>query len=86
MKIKAVVQQGHGVASGKANDVRYPKGTLHAQFDLFRTKGLDLSPYFLGTVNVDISPYHFKIKKPKYFFEDINWSAFIPPENFYFFD
>lgn len=75
MKVKAIVKQGHGVASGKVKDPRYPKGTLQAQ-----------SPYFLGTVNLDIAPYSFTILKPKYFLEDIHWSPFIPPENFYFFD
>tara|TARA_R110002033_G_scaffold160520_1_gene196857 strand:- start:272 stop:745 length:474 start_codon:yes stop_codon:yes gene_type:complete len=86
MKVKAIVKQGHGVASGKAKDPRYPKGTLKAQYEHFLQKGLDLSPYFLGTINVDIAPYSFKILKPKYFLEDIHWSPFIPPENFYFFE
>ncbi len=86
MKVKAIVKQGHGIASGKAKDPRYPKGTLKIQYQYFTQKGLDLSPYFLGTVNLDIAPYFFTILKPKYFLEDIHWSPFIPPENFYFFD
>lgn len=86
MKVNAVVTQGHGVASGKARDPRYPKGTLNAQFEHFMQKGLDLSQYFPGTVNLDIAPYSFKLIKPKYFLGNINWSEFIPPENFYFFD
>ena len=40
----------------------------------------------MGTINLDISPCSYKIKAPKYFFKDIDWSDFIPPENFYFFD
>jgi len=86
MKVKAVVSQGHGVASGKANDPRYPRGTIKAQCEHFLKKGLDLSQYFPGTINLDIAPYFFKIIKPKYFLENISWSEFIPPENFYFFD
>ena len=86
MKIKAQIKHGHGVASGRSNDVRYPNGTLNAQYEHFLKRGLDLSPYYLGTVNVDISPYFFKIRNPKYFFENIDWSKHIPPENFYFFD
>ena len=86
MKISAVVQQGHGVASGKAKDPRYPKGTIKAQCEYFLEQGLDLSQYFQGTINLDIAPYSYKIVKPKYFLEHINWSEFIPPENFYFFD
>ena len=83
MKISAVVQQGHGVASGKAKDPRYPKGTIKAQYEHFLEKGLDLSQYYLGTINLDIAPYSYKIVKPKYFLEHINWSEHIPPENFY---
>ena len=86
MKVNAVVAQGHGVASGKAKDPRYPKGTLNAQFEHFMQKGLDLSQYFPGTINLDIAPYTFNIIKPKYFLENINWSKYIPPENFYFFE
>lgn len=86
MKINALVCQGHGVASGKTKDPRYPEGTLKAQYPYFLEKGLDLSPYFPGTINLDIAPYNFKIKKPKYFLENVGWSDYIPPENFYFFD
>jgi hypothetical protein len=86
MKINASVKEGHGVASGKANDPRYPKGTIEIQRDFFLKKGLDLRPYFPGTINLDITPYFIKIKTPKFFLKDINWSEFIPPENFYFFD
>lgn len=86
MKVNAVVCQGHGVASGKAKDPRYPDGTLKAQCEHFLQKGLDLNQYFLGTINLDIAPYIFKIKKPKHFLENVNWSKYIPPENFYFFD
>ncbi len=40
----------------------------------------------MGTVNVDIAPYSYEIREPKYFFEQVGWSDHIPPENFYFFD
>ena len=40
----------------------------------------------MGTINLDIAPCTYKIKKPKYFFKNIDWSKHIPPENFYFFD
>ena len=87
MRINAVVIPGHGVASsGKVKDPRYPSGTIQAQFECFRERGLDLSAYFSGTVNVDIAPHSFRIKKPTYFFENVDWSEHIPPENFYFFD
>ncbi len=86
MKIKGKICAGHGVASGKAGDLRYPQGTLKQQIPYFREKGVDLSPYFPGTINLDISPYSFRIGKPRNFLEEIDWSPHIPPENFYFFD
>lgn len=86
MRITGQIAQGHGVASGQSGDMRYPGGTLQAQFHYFKERGLDLSPYYPGTINLDISPYEFRIGRPKLFLKGINWSEFIPPENFYFFD
>lgn len=86
MKIKGVISPGHGVASGQSGDLRYPGGTLKLQLPYFRKKGLNLTPYFLGTINLDIAPNQFEIGTPKLFMEKIKWSEYIPPENFYFFD
>ncbi|MEO0527473.1 MAG: hypothetical protein AAFZ89_09610 [Bacteroidota bacterium] len=86
MTIHAKIIPGYGAASGKNKDNRYPNGTIAEQAAYFKALGLDLSPYFLGTLNIDISPYSFELVKPKYFFEQIDWSEFISPENFYFFD
>ena len=84
--VQGEIKSGHGVASGKGKDERYPEGTLRQQCKHFLERGLDLSTYFMGTVNVDISPYAYVLKRPKHFFKDINWSEHIPPENFYFFE
>ena len=86
MKILAKIIKGHGVASGKNKKSNYPEGTLRLQKAHFLKMGLDLSAYFLGTVNVSIFPWKMKIIKPKYFFEKVKWSKYISPENFYFFD
>ena len=86
MKVKGKVNLGYGVASGKAGDKRYPKGTIRQQYRHFLERGLDLGSYFMGTINLDIAPYTYEIVNPKYFFENIDWSDHIPPENFYFFD
>ena len=40
----------------------------------------------MGTINLDIAPFRFEVKKAKLFLKNIAWSEFIPPENFYFFD
>lgn len=85
-EVQGEIQSGYGVASGKGKDERYPEGTLKQQFKHFLERGLDLSNYFMGTINLDISPFSYEIKKPKYFFKNIDWSDHIPPENFYFFD
>ena len=85
ISITGKVISGYGVASGKGKDNRYPEGTLKLQMPFFKKRGLDLSAFFIGTINIDISPYQFSIKKYKYYFKEINWSIYIPPENFYFF-
>ncbi len=46
------VRQGHGVASGRAPDSPYPAGTIALQAPLFARHGLDLSPFFPGTLNL----------------------------------
>ena len=86
ISITGKVISGYGVASGKGKDKRYPNGTLKLQMPFFKERGLDLSAFFVGTINIDISPYQFSIKNYKYYFKEINWSKYIPPENFYFFE
>ncbi len=86
MKINVKVIPGHKVASGKAKKSRYPEGTLALQKKHFLKKGLDLGEYFSGTINVDIAPWKIKIIQPKFFFEKVDWSPYISPENFYFFE
>ncbi len=86
MKIKGIISAGHGVASGSSGDDRYPGGTLNQQLPYFKERGLDLSTFHLGTINLDIAPYSFELGQPKHFFNAIDWSSYIPPENFYFFD
>jgi hypothetical protein len=86
MRIEGKVIQGHGVASGKAGDPRYPEGTLARQLPFFKAAGLDLGKYHLGTINLDIHPYRYRIIEPFRFFSQLQWSEFIPAENFYFFN
>ena len=86
MVCQAKVIKGYGVASGMNSDPRYPKGTLDLQIEHFLNKGLDLSEYFSGTLNVDISPFEYKIREAKYFLKNIKWTDFVDAENFYFFD
>lgn len=85
-KIKGKVISGYGIASGTGADPMFKEGSINMQAPFFKALGLDLSDYFKGTLNVDIRPFSYKVKNPKYYFKDVNWSAHIPSENFYFFD
>ena len=47
-----VVKEGHGVASGKNFDARFPDGTIAMQMPYFKRLGIDLKSYFKGTINI----------------------------------
>ncbi|MBV8633692.1 MAG: hypothetical protein JO002_04320 [Burkholderiaceae bacterium] len=55
--LEGVVITGHGVASGRAADSPYPAGSISLQLPHFLKAGIDLSPYFSGTLNVDLAPH-----------------------------
>ena len=48
---------GYGVASGRAAGSPYPAGSIALQAPFFRAQGIDLSPSFPGTLNVDLAPH-----------------------------
>jgi len=48
---------GHGVASGRAHDCPFPGGSIRSQLPYFLARGIDLSAYFSGTLNVDLAPH-----------------------------
>jgi len=79
-----VVQQGHQIASGWANDSPYPKGSIAMQMPYFQALGLDLSNLFQGTLNVSIHPATFVMQQPTYTFRQVHWTADHPPETFSF--
>jgi hypothetical protein len=54
--IEGRIVSGYGVASGRAGDARFPQGTIRMQLPHFLERGIDLSPYFPGTLNVDVTP------------------------------
>ena len=84
-KVMAKVVRGYGIASGKNFDARFPKGTIAKQLPFLKVRGLDLSSFHLGTLNVDITPSCYKFCKASFCFEKIKWSNDLPPETFSFY-
>lgn len=78
------VQPGYQVASGWATDSPYPQGTIEMQLPYFQALGLDLTPYFRGTLNVSIHPQTFELLQPTYTFCNVQWYANSPAEHFSF--
>jgi len=82
---KAVVTQGHGIASGKTRDSRFPDGTLAMQTPFFKDLGMDLSRFFPGTLNLSVHPYSYRLGIPVHSFPQVKWTSSLPPENFSFY-
>lgn len=81
-RIHGQIVEGYRVASGPSAD--YPYGALSRQRPLFASRGLDLSSYFNGTLNINISPHRFKIIRPEFTFYNVEWTDLHPPEHFSF--
>ena len=86
IKVKGTIKKGYGVASGRGGDKRFPKGTIEMQKPFFYQQGLDLEPYFSGTLNISISPHQYLVKQAKYTFKNLKWAEKEPAEDFSFFD
>lgn len=85
-----IVVAGHGVASGRAGDPRFPGGTIELQIPVFRARGVDFARLlraepFVGTINIDISSLTPEVLRPEIALADVTWSPQAPPENFWFF-
>lgn len=80
-----IICEGHGVASGKNSDTRFSEGTIALQYPFFADRGLNLSSYFRGTINISFPSHLFVLGKPKYYFPNVKWCGDMPAENFSFF-
>jgi hypothetical protein len=80
--LRGILVEGYRVASGPSAD--YPYGSLERQRPIFKSRGLDLDGYFNGTLNIDIRPYAFALKKAEYTFRHVEWTDLHPPEHFSF--
>lgn len=82
MNIEGILAKGYRVASGPSKD--YPYGALDKQRPFFAARGLDLSGYFNGTLNIDIRPFEFHMLQPEFTFHHVEWTDLHPPEHFSF--
>jgi len=74
--------QGHQVASRPS--AAYPYSSLEKQKPYFKERGFDLSPYFVGTLNISIAPLEFEMVNPEFTFPLVEWTDLHPPETFSF--
>jgi hypothetical protein len=84
--IPATIVRGHRVASGLNNNPRFPGGTLRMQAPHFLARGLDLSGFHTGTLNVSIAPLRYRVVQPRHTFHAVQWHPVEPAEDFSFFE
>ena len=84
VSVIGTVKPGHRVASGMAENSPYERGTLTMQQPFFADLGLDISGFYLGTLNISIAPSGYKINAPEYTFTDVKWHPDYPAETFSF--
>ncbi len=80
--LTGILMQGHQVASRPS--AAYPYSSLEKQKPYFKDRGLDLSPYFNGTLNISIAPLEFEMTSPEFTFPLVEWTDLHPPETFSF--
>ncbi len=61
--VKGKIVKGGGIATQ----------TVQKQSPFFKERGLDLYGYFIGTINMDISPRVFEVTNPDFDFRNIIW-------------
>jgi hypothetical protein len=81
-RIPGILARGHQVASRPSKE--YPYSSLEKQKPYFKDRGLDLYPYFNGTLNISIAPLTFSMTKPGFTFRLVEWTDLHPPETFSF--
>lgn len=82
MRVAGVLVRGHRVASRESE--HYPQGTIEMQAPFFKERGLDLSGFFSGTLNISIAPRTFRIQNARFHFPAVHWTNKHPPEHFSF--
>jgi hypothetical protein len=82
--LHGTVTQGHGVASGQSGVSPYKGGSLRLQLPYFQNHGISLESFYLGTINVDISPRRFELIDWDHEAIQVQWTDLIPAEDFFF--
>ena len=82
--LQGTVTQGHGVASGQSRVSPYTGGSLRLQLPHFQERGISLEDFYLGTINVDISPRRFELIDWNHEAKQVQWTDLIPAEDFFF--
>lgn len=77
------VVPGHQVASGNSSQSPYPSGTIDMQTPHFLALGVDLRPFYAGTLNVSIAPDRFELR-PSITLPQVKWSKDHAAETFSF--
>jgi hypothetical protein len=77
-----VVVTGHGVASGRSGDPRFPSGTLGLQFPIFARLGVGLDDVHPGTINVELDHGPIDLDEPDHHLPSVKWHDEMPPEDF----
>lgn len=82
LRVAGVLVRGHQVASKQSE--HYPQGTIEMQAPFFKERGLDLSGFHSGTLNISIAPRRFRIRNARFHFPAVHWTSEHPPEHFSF--
>jgi hypothetical protein len=78
------IVRGHGVVSGQSKTSPYKGGSLRMQLPFFEKLKIPLAEFYLGSINVDLSPHSIKLVGWDYEARQISWTDLIPPEDFLF--
>ncbi|MEW6673377.1 MAG: hypothetical protein AB1427_16870 [Thermodesulfobacteriota bacterium] len=71
--VKGKLTKGYGIASGQARHSPYPGGSIVLQTPHFLRRGLDIRRFFQGTLNISITPLSFRMKTPRWRFDNLEW-------------
>ncbi len=85
MIIEFTVVKGYQVASGLAEDPRFPQGTISAQIPFFKKLGLDLNDFYPATLNAKFNCNLIVLNQHDLYFKNIKWHSEIPSEDFKFY-